>query len=161
MLKKFLAKAKEKFLARVDVRGPDECWEWQGSRHWFGHGHYQYEGTVQYTHRVSWQLHNGPIPKNMKVLHHCDNPACVNPNHLFLGTQADNVDDMIAKGRNSPPPHLLGEDHWNVKLTEDDVRQIRKMILEGYSSREIADHFNVAKPTIKDIKAGRTWRHVQ
>ena len=150
----------ERFMSKVDVKGPDECWEWQAYQDRHGYGHTQYENKLQYAHRVSYKIHCGEIPKDMNVLHECDNPACVNPKHLFLGTQADNIDDMINKGRNSAPPPQIGVNHWASKLTEEDVREIKTLIDKGWSAGDIADHFNVAKPTIKDIKAGRTWRHV-
>jgi len=77
----------------------DECWEWRGGRHTFGHGSKRIKGVMHYTHRLAWAWVNGPIPEGMCVLHHCDNPPCVNPNHLFLGTKADNNHDKMAKGR--------------------------------------------------------------
>lgn len=97
------------FWSKVDVRGPDDCWEWQGSRStsepgrdygraWAG------KGRTQLAHRLSWEMANGDIPPGMQICHHCDNPPCVNPAHLFLGTNRDNVLDGLAKGRIAPPP---------------------------------------------------------
>jgi len=97
----------QRFWNYVDKNGANGCWVWTASRHRFGYGLLVKEqsttkkrGRHRTAHRLSWELHNGAIPKGLSVLHHCDNPPCVNPAHLFLGTQADNNRDMFAKGRN-------------------------------------------------------------
>ena len=92
----------DRFWPKIVRRGPDECWEWQAAKSTRGYGKLGAPGTdagCEYAHRVSWELHNGPIPDGMHVLHHCDNRICVNPQHLFLGTNLDNILDMRAKGR--------------------------------------------------------------
>lgn len=117
----------ERLAAGVDKRGVDECWEYKKSRHTFGYGRVALgkRGAWAFAHRLAWELANGPIPDGMEVCHSCDNPPCVNERHLFLGTHADNIRDMYAKGRdNSPfvPGHTLspsGDNHWTrrAKLT--------------------------------------------
>lgn len=93
----------DRFWPRVDTSGgPDACWEWTRGRDPHGYGRFATPNS-DLAHRASWELHNGPIPAGLNVLHHCDNPPCVNPRHLFLGTQKDNVDDMVAKGRARKP----------------------------------------------------------
>lgn len=93
----------DRFWERVEVADSDECWEWQGSCFPKGYGQMwvgpKGSGTMCRTHRLSWWMHRGPIPDGLKILHHCDNPPCVNPSHLFLGTNDDNMEDMVSKGR--------------------------------------------------------------
>lgn len=89
----------DRFWENVDIRGEDECWEWRLARTSLGYGDLQWGEHTVYAHRVAWELTNGPIPDRMCICHHCDNPPCCNPAHLFLGTQRDNVQDSITKGR--------------------------------------------------------------
>jgi len=135
----------ERFWDKVDVGKPDECWEWRASKRW-GYGqHYMHECMWQ-AHRVAWILTFGAIPEGLLVCHHCDNPGCCNPYHLFLGTQADNLRDAARKGR------------LFKKLTEGDVEKIRKLLVEGdLQSYEIANLFDVHECVISHIKHGRTW----
>lgn len=148
----------EKIWAKVDKRGPDECWLWRGTiRRPFGYGATSYQGRQWIAHRLTWFLTHGPIPADLQVLHRCDVPACVNPNHLFLGTQADNMADMCAKGR---AYDRRGHLNSNVKLTADDVRRIRQMLAAGDRAMEIAERFNVTYGAIYGIKNGTRWKHL-
>jgi len=153
---------KERFWAKVAFIGaePDACWEWRGTKHYKGYGQIGKGGKLGsgghmlYAHRVAWELTNGPIPEGMQVLHHCDNPICVNPAHLFLGTPADNSADMVAKHRQSFVSRGRGEAHPGVKLSEQDVRDIRKSL---NSSTVLGRMYGVTRQNITRIKQRKTW----
>lgn len=112
-----------------------------------------------HTHQVSWELHNGPIPENLRVLHKCDVPACVRPDHLFLGTHGDNMADMVAKrrqsrgGRSNP-----GEQHGRAKLTDAKVIEIRGR--RGETGRCIAREFGVSPSLVSETRARKVWSHI-
>ena len=143
------------FWAKVNKS--DGCWEWNASRNNKGYGRFLARGQSTGAHRVSYELHNGPIPNGMSVLHKCDNPPCVNPAHLFLGTNADNNADKMAKGRHRA---LKGSDHRLAKMTEADVVVIKSTrgVLPGYI---VAECFGVVQTTISNIHSGHSWSHVQ
>jgi hypothetical protein len=152
----------ERFWEKVDKRGPDECWEWQAARVRHGYGRI---GTgvgrgIDGAHRVSWQLHFGPIPAGMSICHTCDNPPCVNPVHLFVGTQDENWADMRTKGRGSEPPHRLGEAVNTAVLTEATVRICRERYAAGERTTDLAREFGVNQSTIKRVVSRKTWKHV-
>lgn len=150
----------DRFWGRVDKsNGPDACWLWMGCTSSFGYGRMKIDGRDMHTNRVSWELHNGEIPAGMKVLHRCDNPPCVNPAHLFLGTSADNTHDMIAKGR-SRAAGVVGESNHNSKLTEGDVVEIRRCYNAGEKRANLARRFDVNLALICRIVAREIWRHV-
>ncbi len=134
---------------------PSGCWEWQGSRNPKGYGTIgrgaRGEG-ITFVHRALWEIVFGPIPKGLHVLHTCDNPPCANPAHLFLGTQATNMADMVAKGRES---HVRGEDNGRAKLTLEQARAIRT---DPRPQREIAKEYGVHQMTISKVKRGKTWK---
>ena len=142
---------KERFMEKVII--PSPCWEWAGniSR---GYGHFWIDGKMRQAHRVAWELFEGPIPPDMNVLHMCDHPACVNPKHLFLGTQKDNYLDAVAKGR----MNLIGEANGNAHLRNEDVREIRRLYATGkISQSKIGAMFGVAQRHVCDIVNGEVW----
>lgn len=152
----------EKFWSRVDKSaGPDACWPWTGCRQPRGYGHFYPAFRVNlYAHRVAWELANGaPVPAGMFVMHACDNPACVNPAHLSVGTQSDNMQDCARKGR-AHRVSLQGEAHPNAKLTEAQVVEIRRRKGAGESIAVLAREFSVSEALIYFIANGRAWRHV-
>lgn len=129
----------------------DGCWLWRGNRNQAGYGQIKVgrKGPSVSAHRLSYELHHGPIPAGLFVLHRCDNPPCVNPDHLFVGTAKDNSDDMIAKGRRAK--HV--RPHSRVrKLTDDQVLAIR---LDGRALYIVAGEFDVSEATISMIRTGR------
>ncbi len=136
------------------------CWEWQGYRDKDGYGNFgvKVAGNRPYwpvrAHRYAWMQVHGEIPNGMVVCHRCDNPSCVNPEHLFLGTPADNMHDRDKKGR---ARDSRGEKSGNHKLTEKDVHAIRSSCL---SRAELARMYNLNWQTVADIVARRRWRHV-
>jgi hypothetical protein len=121
-----------------------------------GYGQASVDGRRSTAHRLAWALTNGPIPGGMSVLHRCDNPPCVNPGHLFLGTQADNMHDMALKGRHHGSG-VRGERQGLARLTEATVRGIRRSEL---SNANLAARFGVHAGTIDKARRGLTWRHV-
>jgi hypothetical protein len=134
---------------------PSGCWVWTGNLDSKGYGRIRHKGQGQLVHRVAYDLSVGEIPEGLWVLHRCDNASCINPAHLFLGTPQDNVDDMIAKGRNAPPQR--GEGNGMAILTADQVQAIRRLIAEGWRSCDLARHFGVSPGAVCHIKSGRTW----
>jgi hypothetical protein len=152
----------ERFWSKVDRRGPDDCWEWLGSRD-KGYGKIGSggrRGRPLQASRVSWEIHFGPIPDGLWVLHRCDNPPCVNPEHLFLGTRTDNIRDMHRKKRWAPNP-VRGEDNCLAKLSGNQVREIRDSYQGRYGEKAaLARRFGVSKNAIGNIIARKTWAHL-
>lgn len=134
------------------VQKTDNCWNWIASKVKDGYGFFRLPGYKSMrAHRFSWEFHNGTIPKGICVLHKCDNPACVNPAHLFLGTDADNVKDMMNKGRGKYNPNpAKGENHHNSKLTDKQVLEIRA-IGNSINQYVLARHYGVRQPQISRI----------
>jgi len=132
------------------------CWIWMMCIHREGYGlSKKIRGNTR-AHRISWIAHNGPIPAGLNVLHHCDIPACVNPDHLFLGTHQDNVADKMKKHRAA-----RGTDHGLAKLNEQQVAEIRASDLSHRGSqRKLARQYGVDKALIRAIRRREIWRHV-
>lgn len=151
----------ERFWEKVKKAGPDECWEWQAAKQHGGYGFFGIAGKSIKAHRFSWELANGPIPKGEGyhgtcVCHKCDNPSCVNPNHLFLGTNKDNADDRDAKGR-CKAKGPLGERSGRSKLKAEQVVAIRN---DGRKVTEIARAYGVGHATIHRILNRICWAHI-
>lgn len=153
-----VATLRDYFDARVD-RDAEGCWIWQGSIMGTGYGQVRFQRRTLYAHRVSFELHHGPIGPGQVVCHRCDTPACVNPAHLFVGTQADNVHDMLAKGRHRHTP-CLGTDHGMARLTEDQVLEIRRRAATGENQKDIAADFGTTATNVSMIHRRSTWRHL-
>jgi hypothetical protein len=146
----------DRFMKRVKKGGRDECWPWTGSLN-SGYGQFRNQaGEIELAHRASWRMFVGPIPDGMHMLHRCDNPPCVNPAHLFLGSQNDNVQDMWAKKRANPGTSR-GEKHGMAKLTAEIVKEIRKSSDMG---TVLALRYGVSHSTITDIRHRRIWNHI-
>ena len=141
----------ERLWSRVS-KGPG-CWEWQAPRDLWGYGRLGVPGGKRnaMAHRVSWATRNGEIPQGLFVLHNCNNPACVRPDHLRLGTNADNMNDMFAKyraeGRSAP----------QARLTVEQVTEIKRKLHDGSSCEELGPEYGVAPSTIGHIRKGRHW----
>jgi len=156
---------KERFLAKTDKTGSG-CWNWTGFVGTTGYGELAVDGKKARAHRVAYELFKGKITnldgsdsRGTCVMHICDNPLCVNPDHLVLGTHKDNMDDKKQKGRFVSNP-LVGEMHQNAKLCADDVYSIRCLNYVGASLRQLADLFSVSRGTIHKVLTGATWSHV-
>lgn len=149
----------QRFWSKVDRRGDDECWRWTGAVDGYGYGYLGNRRRPNHkAHRLSYEIHFGTILEGLCVCHHCDNPPCVNPKHLFLGTLADNNEDRKRKGRNHD---RRGDKNSRAKLGWDDVRLIRELRSEGMSQQCIAERFGVCQVTVSKIVRGQTWKELE
>lgn len=150
----YVASVKRRFFSKVTKTS--SCWTWTGplrSRYGqMGVMASRFRSRTLSAHRISWMLSHGNIPDELQVLHRCDNKKCVNPAHLFLGTNQDNMDDRDQKGRLS-----YGERHSISKLTRPDILAIRQLLSDGVSQVEIAKRFGISQPHVSSIKLGKSW----
>lgn len=152
----------QRFWAKVERRGKTQCWPWLAFTNPSGYGMIRNGKAMALAHRVSYVLHHGPVRPGLCVLHHCDNPACVNPRHLYAGTDADNARDKMQRGRcQKTQPLKQGELHHFAKLTDADVKVIRSSITgRRGEKKELADRYGVSKATITHILQGTVWKHL-
>lgn len=136
----------ERFWSKV-VKSPETgCWNWTGSKNYRGYGWFRYRGRCEKAHRVAWRLFRGPIPLGVDVLHKCNHAACVNPEHLYLGNDADNMRDCMRAGNLGP-----------AKLTPIAVLTIRGLHGRGLKKKEVAEMFSVSRQTVQRIWHRRAW----
>jgi hypothetical protein len=144
-----------RFWAKVKKAEGEGCWEWLGSKRCdFGYGCFNSGGRAHLAHRFSWTLANGAIPAGLEVCHRCDNPACVRPDHLFIGTHTDNMADMAAKNRRTFRP----ENNGHAKIGWTEVHEIRRLRAEGMTPASLAERFSLAPESIWKIVTFKTWR---
>lgn len=144
-----------RLAARTEPDTNGGCTLWTGGTVG-GYGRIKVDKKKVLTHRLAWKLANGPIPDGLHVLHRCDVPACVNPDHLFLGTPASNAADMLTKGRGAD---FRGERNGKAKLTDKDVVTIRARLAAGEGGAAIARDFSVSRVAVSRIKRGKAWTH--
>lgn len=179
-LAKYGAKIVASFYAKVAIS--EGCWDWTAARKSYDDPVYSYgvvcigsksdNWKIMRAHRLSYELHTGPIPEGMIVCHRCDRPCCVNPAHLFVGTPADNTRDMHEKGRHRaekgdqssarrrPECIVRGSEHFRSKLNEEKVVEIRRLAASGVSGCEIARRFGMSQQGTRSVIVRRTWKHV-
>lgn len=138
----------------VSVGEVDECWLWMARLDRDGYGRFKLAGKSLYAHRVAYQMAVGQIAAGLFVCHHCDNPPCCNPAHLFLGTPADNAADMARKGR---ADKRFGDHNTQAKLSIQDSRQAHELLSAGESLMSVAERLGVSRSTIYNIATGRHW----
>jgi hypothetical protein len=146
-----------RFWPRVEFpSGPDGCWVWTASKDTSGYGQLSVNGRMTLVHRISFEIFYKAIPAGMQVLHTCDNPPCVRPDHLFLGDDIANVNDKVAKGRQAK-----GERCGRRKLAETDIIEIRALRKVGVTLNTLSEMFGVSSGQVWIICARRSWKHVQ
>ena len=149
----------KRFWEKVDQRGPDECWEWVAGKDNANYGILRVGGRNHGASRISWEIHFGPIPEGLFVCHSCDNPPCVNPRHLWTGTNEDNIRDRHRKGRSSGG-RQSGETNPQAKLTSTDVKRIRLEAASGRKQVDIAQEYQISQQQVSKIVLLERWRNL-
>jgi len=150
----------KRFWKYVNKKEKNDCWEWIGTKDVYGYGIYSIKSVLYKAHRASYYFENGHIDKNLICCHSCDNPSCVNPHHLWLGTQKQNILDRGKKNR-TVTGHLYGEDNPSSKLKKEDVLWIRDNYNPKiWSTRKLAKKYNVCQTKIRQILKRQSWKHI-
>lgn len=142
----------------LDKAEPGNCWEWQRTQNGQGYGMLRVAGKMVYAHRLAFELSGRSIPDGLHILHECDNPSCINPNHLLVGTRSKNMADCHARGRSRiPSPRMKGASNGSAKLTIEAVEVIRDGLAAGVTQRQLADRFGVSQTLISRIHRKEIW----
>lgn len=146
-----------RFWSKVSIKSLADCWEWIAGKDRDGYGKFKVGGVDRIAHRLIWESFYGEIPHGLNVCHHCDNPGCVNPEHLFVGTHADNAADRGSKNRQAKGEQCAS----NVILTADEVVRIREEYSNGGISQTVlGEKYGVARTTVGNIVRRENWAHV-
>jgi len=157
---KWSKNAIDRFLAKAETSEENNCWFWCGSKDRNGYGQFKIQRKQIKAHRIAFFLYFKKDPYNGLVCHHCDNPSCINPTHLFEGTARDNMRDMVTKGR-CKPPKLKGEKVGSARLTSQNVQLLRKLYTDGVPRKKIAQKFGISIGHVCNIAQRKKWKHVQ
>lgn len=150
--------SEERLQKQIDRTDQSGCWLWIGPRTTKGYASTSWQGRFRQVHRMLWEREHGPVPAGLYVLHHCDVRHCVNPAHLYVGTQTDNMRDMVVRGRK---PSRKGERNGRCKVSEDTVRTIRRRYAAGgVSLRALGDEYGLTMSVVHKIVTRQTWAHV-